>query len=101
MSVLLEFDRCPICRSQETASQKGCANEPSIQEGQFTSIDQKVTFLKPPQLAVGLSAPAIISHFDICAKCGHYYCTRVEKGNIPIQIKQVPGGPQGLPFLKG
>ena len=100
MSILLEFKRCPKCKSKRTAAQLGCAGEPGIQEGQFVSIDQKVTFTKPPQLAIGPFVPAIISYFDICADCGYYYCTRVEKGNVPVQIQGPGGQPLNLPPLK-
>jgi len=73
----LIFERCPICSSKKTASRLACNEERSIP--------------KDPALAVGLAAPAIISHFDICANCGPYYCTKVEMGNIPVQVKQTPG----------
>lgn len=88
----LEFKRCPLCGSEETAAKLACEGEPGIDKDQFVCLKPEVTFIRHPSQTLGL-APAIISYFDVCVKCGHYYCTKIEKKSLPVQI-QVPGMPQ-------
>lgn len=88
----LIFEACPLCGGEETASRLAANAEGSIPKDQFISLEKKITYLKDPAKQVGLSVPTIFSHFDICATCGHFYCTKVEVVNLPVQVKQAPGG---------
>lgn len=98
MSYLAEFKSCPMCGGEETVARKALAGEPGIAEGQFISITQIVTLVNPPTQSLGLLAPALVSYFDICAYCGFYYCTRVERKNLPLQVEF--RGPQQRPPFK-
>lgn len=80
----LDFDHCPACRL-------GCEGETKIPEGTFVSLEKVITPLVEPHKITGLTVPALIVHYDVCAACGTRYCTRVEKQNIPIQFQPIPG----------
>ncbi len=78
-----EFKQCPVCHHKDTICRQACVDEPSIPKGTFVSIEKKVT---PIQDITKISTPTtrvILHHYDICAGCGIYYCTRVEKTTIP------------------
>lgn len=87
-----EFKQCPVCHSKDTCARLGAAlfHLHEMPEGQVISLSQEVLFLKPPQLA-GVSVPSLVAHYDVCASCGTRYCVRVEKRDIPVQFKPVPG----------
>lgn len=87
----LDFARCPACGSGETACRLGCEGEKGIPEDAFVSLEKVISPLIDHRKAIGLTVPALIAHYDVCAKCGTRYCTRVEKQNIPIQFQPVPG----------
>lgn len=90
-----DFKECPICYHKETCAKLGSEGVIEVPEGQVVSFSQEVIFLKQPQLAVA-SVPALVAHYDVCAKCGHRYCVRVERRDLPVQHKPAPGQP--FPF---
>lgn len=85
----LAFPRCPDCDCEKTVS-KLIAQE--MQKGTtpaFSSLKQLTMPLEDPRKAV-LSVRTLIIHWDICAKCGKEYCTKVEIQNAPIKIIGAP-----------
>jgi len=93
MPFRIEFTECPFCHSQDTICRLGCADEPSIPEGTFVSLEKVVTPIQQPSSIIGTFVKTIICHYDVCAKCGHRYCTRAEKISLPVQVQQASGNP--------
>jgi hypothetical protein len=84
----IQFTKCPICHSKETISQIGCSDEPSVTKGTFTALEKVVTPIQQPTSMLAPLIRAIVVSYDVCAKCGHRYCTRAEKMNVPVQVQQ-------------
>jgi len=82
----ITFDKCPICKSKGTVGELALKDE-NLPEGTFISLEKVVT----PVHDVGrITTPMIkclVIHYDICAKCGMRYCTRVEMINAPVSYK--------------
>lgn len=86
------FTRCPICHCKKTVARE--AIKPyqvggKIPQDVFASLDKIGTALMDPT-KVALTAPILVRHMDICARCGFYYCTKAEVVNAPIQIQTQP-----------
>lgn len=78
-----EFKQCPICYSKETIARKAIDEEGSYPKGTFASLTK---FFVPTQDVMKISLPTtkvLLVHYDVCAKCGTQYCTRVEKTTVP------------------
>ena len=57
-------------------------------------VNQPTPLVQPGKLA-GLTVPAVMSFFDICADCGTEFCSRVELQHLPFNV-QAPQMPQQL-----
>lgn len=82
----LIFSKCRDCGCEKTVS--GLVVQ-EMRKGAipvFTSLRRVITPLENPQTAV-LSVPTLIIHYDLCAKCGREYCTKVEIQNAPIKVR--------------
>ena len=76
----IEFKECPICRCPDTVCQLVGEEEKQAGKAQkdaFFSMEKIITPLNNPAL-VGVGT-GLLCHYDICAKCGFRYCTRVDK----------------------
>jgi len=91
MNFPIEFPKCPSCGSKDTICRQACADEPSIPKGTFVSLEKLVTPIQDPIKLTTPTVKAILSHFDICAKCGTRYCTKAEITNLPVNIQHRPG----------
>lgn len=89
MPLPFEFE-CPVCHSKETIAKVACADEPSIPQGTFVALEHMATPIQHPSSLLGPFIKAIICHYDICANCGTRYCTKAEKGQIPVTVQQSP-----------
>ncbi len=89
--IIGEWPRCPriLCRSKETVALKAIEGI-KVAEGAFVSLEKKVVPLEQPALA-GVSVRALLTHYDVCLKCGHYRATRAEIVRVPVQM--TPGQP--------
>lgn len=90
MEFPIEVTECPLCHSKDTIARLGCADEPSIPKGTFVSLEKVATPIQQPTSMLAPLLRAILCHYDVCAKCGHRYCTRAEKMNLPVTVQQAP-----------
>ena len=95
--ILGEF-KCPICGEARTVYREAWKEE-HLPENIFPSMEKIVNVLMGPGGPLGLYAPAVLAHYDICSRCGMRYCTRVEKIQAPITL--APQGRRQPPFNKG
>ncbi len=98
MLLPVEFTQCPICHSKETVAQIGCADEPTIPQGTFVALTKEFTPIQQPTSMLAPLIRTIVCSYDVCAKCGHRYCTRAEKMNVPVQVQPPPGKAPRFPF---
>lgn len=87
----IEFHKCPICRSRETVCRQACADEPSIPKGTFVSLEKVFTPIQDMNKITTPLITVVICHYDVCANCGHRFCTRAEKTTIPVTIEHRSG----------
>jgi len=81
-----DFEKCPICGHKDTVARLALADEPPILGLGFPAMKKEIT---PIQDFMTISTPTtkvITRHYDLCAKCGFEYCTRVEKMAIPTNL---------------
>ena len=79
MSFPLLFEKCPICGCMDTVYRLGVADDPSISEDTFPSMEKKVTPLQDFTKIFNPTVRVLLRHYDTCAGCGLDYCTRVDK----------------------
>ena len=92
--------KCPHCGSNETVSQAACAEEKAsgkLPLEAFTSINKMITPLTDSRAPTGLSVPLLICHQDVCLRCGTIYCTKAEKTQAVVGIREMPHGRGGQP----
>lgn len=87
----MEFLRCPICRCADTICRHACADEPSIPKGTFVSLDKVFTPIQDLNRITTPTVKGILTHFDICARCGNRYCTKAEIVSAPVTIEHRSG----------
>jgi len=100
MEFPIEFNECPICHCQETVCREACADEPSVPNDVFVSLEKVFTPIQQPGQLLGLLVKGIMTHFDICAKCGTRYCTKAEIVSMPLTVQQA-SGQNKPPFRRG
>lgn len=86
--IIMSVDKCWVCGCRDTVCRLGAAEEQEkgiLPKDTFLSLEKMVTPLFNPQSPPIAGAKGIMCHYDVCAKCGHRYCTRAEK--IPVNIK--------------
>lgn len=81
----ITFLSCPDCGCDVTISRLIAQETHKDSIPIFTSLKQSITPLENPRTAV-LTARTLIVHYDICAKCGREYPTKVEIQNVPIHM---------------
>ena len=91
MEFPIEFPKCPSCGCKDTICRLACADEPSIPKGTFVSLEKLATPIQDLNRITTPTVKAIISHFDICAKCGLRYCTKAETTSLPVNIQHRSG----------
>lgn len=89
----LTFDKCPSCGSAERIA--NVIGEEEKAKGKITKTAMCVAFLQTiiitdPVKSV-LSAPALTTGYDVCAKCGAVYCVFAEVTNAQPHIKGFTG----------
>jgi len=88
----LNFDKCPACgdgrrlatemiKEEIKKGKAGADARAYINKTQTIVVDQRRTWL---------SAPVLVSYYDICPNCGTYYCFRVESG-VAMPQSKIPG----------
>ena len=91
------FTRCPACGCEDTVARQ--IKKEEVAKGKISpdanvAISQTVTpMLDQKKLSQVLSVTTLVSYYDICLKCGCYYCFRIDKGQGMVQL----GGPQPPP----
>lgn len=100
----MEFNKCPICGCLDTTCRLAYKQE-VVDKGKgpeaFASSEKRPVPLLDPRSAM-LSVPALLEHYDTCARCGMRYCTKAEIVPMTIGVGQQPGMkpfnfPQGDP----
>ena len=95
----LEFTECPYCESEETIGRIGAA-EAGVDNPESVSLRQQVAVMQTSKL--GLTVPAMVIAYDICADCGREYVVKVEMKKLPITGVKSPGFPgPGFPGMPG
>lgn len=93
----IDFPKCPNCGCEMTVTWLACRElieKGIIKEGEFVSQRKLITPLVGAA-SVTLTMPALVTHYDICAKCGLDYCTRAEKAELPVTTQKLPGPGRG------
>lgn len=88
-----EFKECPVCRCPDTVCRmvgEEMKKKGKIPKEAFFSMEKTITPLATSALQV--ASPALLSHYDVCAKCGIRYCTRVDKATMGLQGTGLPPG---------
>jgi len=98
----IDFDSCPNCgstrrlaeevmRKEKDKGKVGEDTKPFAFSGQSLMADPRKTFL---------SAPILLTFYDVCADCGTVYCVHAELGTATPQMKprQGPNRGMGMPF---
>ena len=86
------FGKCPICGEEKTVAREAMKDEPSAAKGIYVSLRKEFA---PILSASMLSSPmikGILSHFDVCFKCGIEYCTKAEIASFPANTMPPIGG---------
>jgi len=87
----IEFDKCPACHHKHTVCRLACADEPSIPKGTFVSLDKVFTPIQDLNRITTPTVKGILTHFDICARCGTRFCTKAEIVSAPVTIEHRSG----------
>ncbi len=87
----IEFTVCPICHSKDTVCRLACADELSIPKGTFVSLEKVPTPIQDLNKITTPTVRGILSHYDVCAKCGTRYCTKAEIITMPVMIQHRSG----------
>lgn len=87
----IEFEKCPTCYSKDTICRLACTDEPSIPKGAFVSLEKVFTPIQDVNKITTPIIKGILTHYDICARCGTRYCTRAEITLAPV-TKQYRSG---------
>jgi hypothetical protein len=79
--------KCEKCGSSDTVIHRALA--PLKASGQvsldhFGSLEVKITPLMDPATCQ-VTVPCAVTHWDVCYDCGHYYCTKTETKNVPVE----------------
>lgn len=89
----IEFKKCPNCGSTQRVAKILLDQEK--ERGKAGTLADAGAFMQQALLADPtrpfLSAPVLISLFDICAECGTAYCIRAEVRQATPQMKPPPG----------
>lgn len=98
-TIIADFPECPVCHSTETVSSKGMliGIGDKSEKYPFSHLEQKLVPIEQPVMA-GVMVKAILTHYDVCYKCGTYRCTRAELVSVPVQAgpgQKMPG--MGMP----
>jgi len=89
----IEFPRCPVCHCADTVCRLACTDEPSIPKGTFVSLDKVFTPIQDLNKITTPTVKGLLTHFDICARCGTRYCTKAEITSVPVTIQYRSGSP--------
>lgn len=92
----IEFHVCPNCGCEETLTRLACREakeKGTLPVDAFVSGQKVLTRLMGSGGPLGITVPALLRHYDTCARCGLDYCTRAEKIDMPITgMKQTGSG---------
>jgi len=93
MEFPVTFKKCPVCGCTDTITQIACKNEPSIPKGTFVSLMKEVTPIQDPNKITLPQVKAIMTHYDVCARCGTRYCTMADIVMVPVTVQHKSGTP--------
>lgn len=91
MEFPVTFDKCPVCGERDTVTRQACKNEPSVPKDTFISMDKVVTPIQDPNKISLPQVKCLLTHYDICARCGTRYCTRAEIKFLPVTTQHRSG----------
>lgn len=103
---VITWDKCSLCGCPDTVARKFVTEEVRKKAGwgdAFVSLEKVVTPLFNPMSPPVIAANSILSHYDVCAKCGFRYCTKAEIVSVPVTYEASKlkghGFPQQRPGL--
>lgn len=83
--IIMTIDSCPRCHSREKVVYKGFElAEVEIPTDAFPSVRKVFTPLQNPNEVTG-TMKGILTHYDVCIRCGTEYCTRAEYIKVAAQ----------------
>ncbi len=94
----LVFPKCPACGCDETVAIRAAKDEGLL-------IDEKTPpfmstsatpVMNPTVILQKITAKVLLGVYDVCTKCGCYYCIRVEQIMANVQVQ--PNPPQKPPW---
>lgn len=83
------FEKCPSCGCKDTVTRLAYKQEVVDKDkgpDTFASFEKRPV----PLIAPTLMATLLVKHFDTCAGCGLYYCTKAEIVIAPVTAKKMP-----------
>ncbi len=88
--------KCPKCGGVRTVSRIFTDDELAARKMElppFTALKQFAVPLVDAKLCIA-TVPVVCCYYDVCADCGTEYCTKVERGTIPLQqvTRMIPKG---------
>ncbi len=84
MEFPIMFEKCPNCKSSDTVCRLACKDEPSIPAGTFVSLDKIATPIQDPNKISLPQVKAILTEYDVCAKCGTRYCVKASIISVAV-----------------
>lgn len=91
MEFPVSFERCPVCHHGETVCRQACKDEPSIPKDTFVSMEKVVTPIQDPNKISLPQVKCLMTHYDVCARCGTRYCTMAEIKFLPVTVQHQSG----------
>lgn len=77
------WDKCPVCGCKETVAGKvkaeEVANNRMGEDVQAYLFQQKAIIIDLRRVSKMLRVPVVTSSYDVCAKCGIFYCVNASK----------------------
>jgi hypothetical protein len=88
----MTFDKCPSCGSTKRVA--GMIGDEEKAKGRIRKEGLAVAFIQQvvindPTITV-LSAPALMTYYDICADCGDVYCVMAQIGKAQSKPMNMP-----------
>lgn len=96
---VLDFNKCPACGSGKRVAGEVIADQ--IKKGRMPVTANAYLFTYQSIIAIGnkwISAPVVVSFYDVCWDCGTVYCIHVDVGTAIQGSKTLP--PTGQQFSK-
>lgn len=100
MEFPMEFTACPVCGSEDRVIENALKEEKALKPGQRAAATKGTLLLTDNAGALTrIMVPAISYTTDICAKCGTFYVTRIDKSQVSLAENN--NGGKNIPNIFG